>query len=250
MEKSLSSMSSSVKKEMKQPTLRDPKANQFAAVHMRLTNGARCSVAGISAVVKVKMVRTVAPRAAKRVKTVNNSNDRNDDSIAAVAVSTNLVVVSIAARAKKAATLAKVVTVSSKAVARRMFAMADRIATARDDTSVAISVAVVEVAAAAAVVVRDVRATMMAVKVDRKRMAKMVVKEVRRDVAIHGSVVRCVGSKMAMLMVLRMVVNHYKIQQLKVPLKLHDHWRELFILFYGTRNINNFISPHRFFFFV
>lgn len=150
------------------------------------------------------MERTVALRAAKKVKTNSSSNDRNDDSIADVAVSTNLVVVSIAARVKKVATLAKVVTVSSKAVARKMFATADRIATGQDDSSVAISVAVVEVVAAAAVVaVRDVHATKTVVMVDHRRMAKMAVDEVRRDVAIHDSVVRCVGSKMAMLMVLR-----------------------------------------------
>lgn len=200
---------------------------------MRLTNDVRCYVAEISAVVKEKMERTVALRAAKKAKTNSSSNDRNDDSIVDVAVSTNLVVVSIAARVKKVATLAKVVTVSSKAVARKMFATADRIATARDDTSVAISVAVVEVVAAAAavVVVRDVHATMKAVMVAHRRMAKMAVDEVRRDVAIHDSVVRCVGSKMAMLMVLRMVVSHYKIQQLRVPLKLHDDCENfLFIL--------------------
>lgn len=89
-----------------------------------------------------------------------------------------------------------------------MFVTEDKTAMVLEDTSVAISVVVevvevVEVAAGEAEV-EEVHVTKM-VKVDHRKMDRMEVanKEVHQDVVIHVSVVQCVGSKMAMPMVLR-----------------------------------------------
>lgn len=152
------------------------------------------------------MEPTAVVKAVKKVRMINSSKGPKDV-FNDVVVSMTLVAVSIVARVKRVATLAKVVMESLKAVARRMFVMEDRIAMVLDDTSVAIS-EVVEVVVAAAVevvvVVDDVNATKKAVKVDHRKMDKMeVVNREDKDVATHVSVVQCVGRLMAMLMVLR-----------------------------------------------
>ncbi len=160
------------------------------------------------------MARMVVVRAAKKVRMINNNNVLNVVSIVvAEAVSMILVAVSIVVHVKRVAMLAKVVTVSSKAVVRKMSVTEDKIVMVLDATSVATSVVVevMEEEEEAVVVVvveeeeeeEDVHATKMVVTVDHKRMDKMVNNEVHQDVAILVSVVRCVGSKMAMLMVLR-----------------------------------------------
>jgi len=220
---------------------------------MQLINVARCYVVGISAVVKVKMELTVVAKAVKKVKMISNSNGHKDvvSIVVGGVVSMILVAVSIVDRVKRVATLAKVVMESLKVVARKIVTEV-KIAMVQDVTSVATSVEVVEevvVAAVAAVevaaaaeAVEDVHVVVkMAVKVDPRKMDKMgVVKEAQHDVVIHVSVVQCVGSKMAMLMVLRMVVSHCKIQQPKVPLKLLNNYGTFYFM---EQKHQKYVSP-------
>lgn len=150
----------------------------------------------------------VVKAAAKKVRMISNSSDHNAVSIADAVVLMIMVAVSIVVHVKRVATLEKVVMGSSKVVARKMLVTEDKTVTVRDDTSVAISVVVEEEVGEEQeeeeeTVAEDVHVTKMAVKVDHRRMDKMVNKEVHQDVAIHVSVAPCVGSKMAVLMVLR-----------------------------------------------
>lgn len=153
------------------------------------------------------MERMAVVKAVKKVRMISNSNDHNAVSIAEDAVVLMITVaVSIVVHVKRVATLAKVVMESSKVVARKMLVTEAKTVMVRDDTSVAISVVVVEEEAEVMeeeAVAEDVHVTKMAVKVDHRKMDKMVNKEGRQDVVIRVSVVQCVGSKMAMLMVLR-----------------------------------------------